>query len=84
MFGIELMRLLGGGTMEIDTYRMRNGNILVLVEHKKEDSYEVTIYNRSDIEERTWQFFDKDDAEKKFEEVKVADKSPIDKSGAKR
>ena len=35
MFGIELMRLLGGGTMELDTYRMRDGSVLVLVEHDK-------------------------------------------------
>jgi hypothetical protein len=83
MFGIELMRLLGGGTMEVDTYRMRNGSTLVLIE-LKDESYEVTIYNRSDIEERTWKFFDEYEAMKKFNEVKAADKSPIDKSGAKR
>ena len=85
MYGIELMRLLGGKQMELDTYRMRNGNVLVLVEHKDLETLEVVIYNRSDIEERTWQFFDKDDAQKKFAEVKKADQSPIDpKSGAKR
>jgi hypothetical protein len=84
MFGIELMRLLGGTVMELDTYRMRDGNVLVLVEIKDQELFEVTIYNRSDIEERTWQFFDKDDAEKKFAEVKKADKSPIAESGAKR
>lgn len=74
MFGIELMRLLGGGQVELDTYRMRNGNVLVLVEWKKEDRWEVTIYNRSDIEERTWLFFFRDEAQKKFDEVKKADK----------
>lgn len=60
--------------MELDTYRMRNGNVLVLVEWKKEDRWEVTIYNRSDIEERTWLFFFRDEAQKKFDEVKKADK----------
>ena len=71
--------------MELDTYRMRNGNVLVLVEHKDQELLEVTIYNRSDIEEQTWQFFDKDDAQKKFNEIKSADQSPIDrKTGAKR
>jgi hypothetical protein len=85
MFGIELMRLLGGGKVELETYRMRNGNVLVLVEHKKEEMLEVTIYNRSDIEERTWQFFDKDEAQKKFNEVKAHDRLPVDpKTGAKR
>jgi hypothetical protein len=84
MFGIELMRLLGGSTMELDTYRMRNGNVLVLTHVEFRGLYEVTIYNRSDIEERTWEFHEKSEAEKKFEEVKAADKSPIDKSGAKR
>lgn len=74
MFGIELMRLLGVGQVELDTYRMRNGNVLVLVEWKKEDRWEVTIYNRSDIEERTWLFFFRDEAQKKFDEVKKADK----------
>ena len=71
--------------MELDTYRMRNGNVLVLVEHKDLETLEVVIYNRSDIEERTWQFFDKDDAQKKFNEIREEDKSPIDrKSGAKK
>lgn len=85
MFGIELMRLLGGSTMELDTYRMRNGNVLVLTFVEFKGLYEVTIYNRSDIEERTWEFHEKAEAEKKFAEVKAEDKSPIDrKSGAKR
>ena len=79
MFGIELMRLLGGGEMELATYRMRNKNTLVLLQYTKEDRYEVTIYNRSDIEERTWEFFDKAEAQKKFKEVKLADKE--DKRG---
>lgn len=71
--------------MELDTYRMRNRNVLVLVEWKKDERWEVTIYTPSDIEERTWVFFDEYDAMKKFNELKEADKSPIDpKSGAKR
>lgn len=82
MYNIELMRLLGGLTMELDTYRMRNGSVLVLVEIK--DRYEVTIYDKSDIEERTWPFFFREDAEKKFEEEKKRDQSPIAESGAKR
>jgi hypothetical protein len=84
MFGIELMRLLGGKVMELDTYRMRNGDTLVLVERKGEELFEVTIYNRSDIEDRTWQFFDLDDAQKKFAEVKARDQGPITETGAKR
>jgi hypothetical protein len=84
MFGIELMRLLGGKVMELETYRMRNGDTLVLVERKNEELFEVTIYNRSDIEDRTWQFFDLDDAQKKFREVKAADQSPLTETGAKR
>jgi hypothetical protein len=84
MFGIELMRLLGGKVMERETYRMRSGSVLVLVELKDEELFEVTIYNRSDIEEKTWQFFDLDDAEKKFAEVKAADQSPLTDTGAKR
>ncbi len=84
MFGIELMRLLGK-QMELDTYRMRNKNVLVLTELKDQDRYEVTIYLPSDIEERTWIFFFKDEAWKKFDEIKKADMSPIDKeTGAKR
>ena len=75
MFGIELMRLLGGGEVELDTYRMKNKSVLVLVQFMKEDRYEVTIYNRSDIEERTWEFFDKAEAQKKFDEVKREDKA---------
>ena len=83
MFGIELMWLLGGGKVELETYKMRNGSVLVLVEEG--DRYEVTIYNKSDIEERTWQFFFKHEAQKKFNEEKARDRLPIDpKSGAKR
>ena len=63
---------------------MRNGNILVLVERKELELLEVSIYDKADIEQHTWQFFDKDDAEKKFNEVKKADQGPIDETGAKR
>lgn len=85
MYGVELMRLLGGQQMELETYKMRNGHVLVLVELKEHDRYEVTIYNRSDIEERSWIFFFKDEAKKKFDEVKKADQSPIDtETGAKK
>ena len=41
MFGIELMRLLGGSTMELETYRMRNGNILVLIDIRSSELFEV-------------------------------------------
>ena len=47
MFGIELMRLLGGSTMELETYRMRDKNVLVLTFVEFRGLYEVTIYNRS-------------------------------------
>jgi hypothetical protein len=71
--------------MELETYRMRDKNVLVLTFVEFRGLYEVTIYNRSDIEERTWEFHEKDDAYKKFREVKAADMSPIDrKTGAKR
>lgn len=79
MYGMELMRLLGGKKMEIETYRMRNGNVLVLTFVEFKGLYEVTIYNRSDIEERTWEFHEETEAHKKFKEVKAADMS-----GAKR
>jgi hypothetical protein len=74
MYGIELMRLLGGNKVELATYKMKNGNTLVLVELKHLDVYEVTIYNKSDIEERTWQFFFREEAQEKFDAVKAADK----------
>lgn len=60
--------------MELDTYRMRDGKTLVLVEYKQEDKWEVVIYDRADIEERTWVFFDRVDAQKKFTEIKQGDK----------
>lgn len=60
--------------MELDTYRMRDGKVLVLVEYKQEDKWEVVIYDRADIEERTWVFFDRVDAQKKFTEIKQGDK----------
>jgi len=84
MFGIELMRLLGGGTMEIETYRMRDGSVLVLVENEKGVRYEVTIYDKSDIEQRTWPHFFLHDAKKQFEELKKKDQSPLTDTGAKR
>lgn len=83
MYNIEWMRLLGhkarsarlfGGQMELDTYRMRDGKVLVLVEYKKDEKWEVVIYDRADIEERTWVFFDRVDAQKKFTEIKMADR----------
>jgi hypothetical protein len=71
--------------MELDTYRMRNGNVLVLTHVEFRGLYEVSIYTKADIEERTWEFHEKAEAEKKFEEVKIADKSPIDRrTGAKK
>ena len=71
--------------MELDTYRMRDGSVLVLVEHDKGTRYEVTIYDKSDIEQRTWPYFFLHEAKKQFEAVRTQDKSPIDpKSGAKR
>jgi hypothetical protein len=85
MFGIEWMRLLTRRPqVEIETYRMRNGNVLVLTFVEFKGLYEVTIYNRSDIEERTWEFHEEAEAHRKFNEVKVADKSGVDRSGAKR
>jgi len=84
MFGIELMRLLGGREMELDTYRMRDGNVLVIMFKEFNGIYEVSIYNRSDIEERSWEFHEKAEAMQKFEEVKMADAGPIHPSGAKR
>ena len=86
MFGIELMRLLAGRPeMEIETYRMRDGSVLVLVENEKGIRYEVTVYDRSDIEQKTFPYFFLHDAKKQFEEIKKQDQSVIDpKSGAKR
>ena len=49
--------------MELETYRMRNKNTLVLDHMKEGDRYEVTIYLPSDIEERTWTFFFEDEAQ---------------------
>lgn len=85
MFGIELMRILSWRPkVELETYRMRNKNTLVLVHMKEGDRYEVTIYLPSDIEERTWPFFLREDAQKKFDELKTADQSPLTSTGAKR
>jgi hypothetical protein len=85
MFGIELMRLLARRPkMELDTYRMRDGNILVLTHSEFKGLYEVSIYNKSDIEERTWEFHEEREARRHFNELKAFDQSPIDRSGAKR
>jgi hypothetical protein len=84
IYYIELMRLLGGQQVELETYRMRNGSILVLTEEKKGDRFEVAIYDKADIGQALWQFFFRDDAMKKFHQLKTDDQSPIDPSGAKR
>lgn len=70
--------------MEIDTYRMRNGDTLVLVEDDNKTRYEVTIYDRSDIEQQSWPYFFLEDAKRKFAAIKGKDQGPIDESGAKR
>jgi hypothetical protein len=85
MFGIELMRILSWRPqVELETYKMRNKNTLVLVHIQAQDRYEVTIYLPSDIEDRSWIFFLREDAKKKFDEIKKEDQSPLTETGAKR
>jgi len=70
--------------MELATYKMRNGDTLVLFFNEFTSVYVVTVYNRSDIEERSWEFYEKVDGQKKFDEVKQADQSPLTETGAKK
>lgn len=89
MWGIELMRLLNTEAKmeELDTYRMRDGGVLVLAFNEMRGMYSVAYYSRADIEEWVQEYAELNSAREQFELRKRADRGPkgVDKkTGAKR
>ena len=84
--GMELMRLLAreAKVTELETYRMRSGDILVLSEIGDGNKWIVAMYSKADIEQWSISMYSLDAAQSEFDRLKSEDKAIDTKSGAKR